>query len=168
MENFVLSDIESKISDSVEIKSQQINKQFMKDVLATKNLENDSANSEPSSTNSAVILSEYNSVEAGIISIVNNIRSSQGLQVLNPNSVLNSIAISRSQDMVDRNYFSHTTPDGKNIANVFSENGIAYTCMGENLGQSSPPSWGSHDVIVDLWMKSSGHKIGRASCRERV
>jgi len=60
--------------------------------------------------------------------------------------------------MVDRGYFSHSTPEGKNISDILAENGIMYAYMAENLSQSSPPSWGSPATVLNLWMNSSLHR----------
>ena len=90
--------------------------------------------------------------------MINHIRSSQGLQTLIPSNILNNIARSRSQDMLNRGYFSHYTPEGKNIGIILQENGVMYACCAENLGQASPPSWGSPETIINLWMGSSSHR----------
>ena len=60
--------------------------------------------------------------------------------------------------MVDRNYFSHTTPEGKNIFNILQEYGIAYGAAGENIQYSHPPSNASPGQYFNTWMASKQHR----------
>lgn len=163
VENPVLYDIDSKVSDSVENESREINEQYVQDISAAKDPKSDTGESrsgdgDSTSSNSEPISTGSGSVESVIIHMINNIRADRGLQLLNPNPVLSSIARSRSQDMVNRGYFSHSTPEGKNLSDILIENGVMYACMAENLSQASPPSWGSPDAIINLWMNSSMHR----------
>jgi uncharacterized protein YkwD len=98
-------------------------------------------------------------VENQVLILLNNTRTNHGLNSLNIDGVLTNIARSRSKDMIDRGYFSHYTPDGKNIFNFLKANGISYRAAGENLGMSSPPSRGSPGNFIDAWMKSESHRI---------
>jgi uncharacterized protein YkwD len=150
-EDRVLYDIDSQISDSVINAGKEINQQIEKD------------NNQPAETQSAPPAEEppppvSNSVESSLIQMINHIRSTNGLQTLIPNQVLNAIARSRSQDMANRGYFSHYTPEGKNIGMILQENGIMYACFAENLSKASPPSSGSPGSIINLWMGSSLHR----------
>lgn len=163
VENPVLHDIDSKVSDSVENESQEINEQYVQDISAAKdpksdNGENQSGDGDSTSSSSEPTSTGSGSVESVIIHMINNIRADRGLQLLNPNPVLSNIARSRSQDMINRGYFSHSTPEGKNLSDILIENGVMYACIAENLSQASPPSWGSPDVIINLWMNSSMHR----------
>ncbi|MES0341587.1 MAG: CAP domain-containing protein [Candidatus Humimicrobiaceae bacterium] len=177
----ILSDIEKQdsmdeidimVSDSVETESKLIREQRLqeekekaknntpvenKDDQASQDNAN-SSSTDNSSTQEVAVVQGVNYAESQMIHLINSIRSSRGLQLLNPNPVLNSIARSRSQDMLNRNYFSHYTPEGKNIFNILVENGIMYAMGAENLSQSSPPSWGSPEAVINSWMNSSGHR----------
>ncbi|MFC2159945.1 CAP domain-containing protein, partial [Actinomycetota bacterium] len=180
----ILSDIEKQdsideldtiVSDSLETESKFINEQRLKEERLreekAKNstpVENkddqasqdntDSSSADNSSTQEVTVVQGVNYVESQMIHLINSIRSSRGLQLLNPNPVLNSIARSRSQDMLSRNYFSHYTPEGKNIFNILVENGINYAMGAENLSQASPPSWGSPETVINSWMSSDPHR----------
>jgi len=99
------------------------------------------------------------SVENQVLILLNNTRTNHGLNPLSVDGVLTNIARSRSKDMIDRGYFNHYTPDGKNIFNFLKANGISYRAAGENLGRCSPPSRGSAGNFVDAWMKSESHRI---------
>ena len=60
--------------------------------------------------------------------------------------------------MIDRNYFSHTTPEGKNIFNILQECGIAYGTAGENILYSYPLSNASPVQYFNTWMASNVHR----------
>ena len=177
----ILSDIEKQdsmdeidimVSDSVETESKLIREQRLQEEKEkAKNntpVENkddqasqdnaDSSSTDNSSTQEVAVVQGVNYAESQMIHLINSIRSSRGLQLLNPNPILNSIARSRSQDMLNRNYFSHYTPEGKNIFNILVENGIMYAMGAENLSQSSPPSWGSPEAVINSWMNSGPHR----------
>ncbi len=165
-----IEEINTMVSDSVETESKLIREQRLKEEKAKSiaRAENkDDQTSQDNADTSAVedppeqgviTVLGINYVESQMLHLINSIRSSHGLQLLNPNPVLNSIARSRSQDMINRNYFSHYTPEGKNIFNIFVENGIMYAAAGENLSQASPPSWGNPETVVNIWMSSNPHR----------
>ncbi len=165
-----IDEINTMVSDSVETESKLIREQRLKEEKAKSNppVENndDQANQDNTDPSSAdnpsaqevAVAQGVSYVESQMIHLINSIRSSRGLQLLNPNPVLNSIARSRSQDMLSRNYFSHYTPEGKNIFNILVENGIMYAYGAENLSQASPPSLGSPEAVVNNWMSSSAHR----------
>ena len=159
------------VSDSVETESKLISEQRLQEKKAKNNtpVENkddqasqdnttDSSSADNSSTQEVAIVQGVNYVESQMIHLINSIRSSRGLQLLNPNPILNSIARSRSQDMLNRNYFSHYAPEGENIFNILVENGIMYAMGAENLSQASPPSWGSPEAVINSWMNSGPHR----------
>ena len=98
-------------------------------------------------------------VENQVLILLNNTRTNHGVNPLNIDGVLTNIARSRSKDMIDRGYFSHYTPDGRNIFNFIQVNGISYRVAGENLAMGSPPSRGSPRNLIDAWMNSEAHRI---------
>lgn len=162
-----IDEINTMVSGSVKTESILIREQRLKEEKAGSNppVENkdDQDNTDPSSadnpsTQEVAAAQGVSYVESQMIHLINSIRSSRGLQLLNPNPVLNSIARSRSRDMLSRNYFSHYTPEGKNIFNILVEDGIMYACSAENLSQASPPSLGSPEAVVNNWMSSSAHR----------
>lgn len=155
--NPILYNIDSIASDSVENENQEMTEQSRIDDQAVDDSNNavlESQSTEGDNTSSTGL----SSMVSDIIHMINNIRADHGLQLLNSNPILSTIALSRSQDMINRDYFSHYTPEGKNIANILAENDIMYACMAENLGHASPPSWASPDAIINLWMNSPSHR----------
>jgi uncharacterized protein YkwD len=95
---------------------------------------------------------------AALLSLINNTRNSSGLKPLGLNPSLNSIAKSRCDDMIDRDYFSHVSPEGKDIKSFMDESGIMYKTTGENLQYCSPPSMAGPELFFNSWMDSETHR----------
>jgi uncharacterized protein YkwD len=95
---------------------------------------------------------------ASLLSLINNVRNSSGLQPLSLNSILNSIAKSRCDDMIARDYFSHMSPEGKDIKSFVEESGIMYKMTGENIQYCSPPSMAEPELFFNSWMESETHR----------
>ena len=69
------------------------------------------------------------------------------------NANLQAAARLHARDMVQRNFFSHDTPDGRSLFDRTSAAGFGGCALGENIaqGQATP-----ENVIVS-WMASPGH-----------
>ncbi len=93
-----------------------------------------------------------------LFSLINNARNSNGLPSLSPNTALDSIAKSRCDDMIARDYFSHVNPDGKDIQSLIEENGIIYKATGENIQYCFPPSMAGAELFFNSWMESETHR----------
>ena len=98
-----------------------------------------------------------NGYEHEILAHLNAIRAAHGLGPLSPSQGLTNVARHRSQDMLSRGYFAHTTPEGTNVFNLLRANGISYSIAGENLAHSMPASAGSPQVFANAWMASPSH-----------
>lgn len=67
-----------------------------------------------------------------------------------------------SQDMLDRDYMSHTSPDGETVKERlerfgYTFDGYSYRWYGENIAVGTGSYW-SPDNIFKWWMKSKGHR----------
>ena len=144
----------SRISDNLDKEINSIYKEYKAEVLGN------ATTSEVTEIAAAPVESTANlsELEAEVLYLINTIRVSNGLGALQPNQMLTDIARSRCNDMIANSYFSHYTPDGRNIFNIFRENGVSYVNAGENLGQSSPASSGTPEAFADAWMASPSHK----------
>lgn len=69
--------------------------------------------------------------------LINQTRVQQGLAPLNESPALALIAGARATDMVRRNYFSHTSPEGATIFRLLEERGISYRLAGETLQRNN-------------------------------
>src|SRR6478672_5698628 len=106
--------------------------------------------------------SNMDQVNAAILCLVNGERTDNGgLPPLTSNSQLAQAAAGMCQRMVTEHFFSHETPDGKNVVDRVEPTGYIPDSgdwvVGENL------AWGSGalstpQAIVNGWMNSPGHK----------
>lgn len=94
------------------------------------------------------------SYEQQVIDLVNNIRVQNGLSRLKANWELSRVARYKSQDMHDKNYFSHTSPTYGSPFEMMRAFGISYRTAGENIakGYTTP------QAVVNGWMNSPGHR----------
>ncbi|HEX4733637.1 MAG TPA: CAP domain-containing protein [Thermoleophilaceae bacterium] len=95
-----------------------------------------------------------------ILCLLNRQRTDHGLPPLRENGLLSQASLQHSQDMVQRNYFEHTTPDGRTVGDRLLALGYARgttASSGENIAygyaRESTPA-----AIVALWMESPGHR----------
>ena len=88
---------------------------------------------------------------------VNDERVAESLPGLVMNETLREVARAHSQDMIDRNFFDHTNPDGDHVGDRLGDAGVTYVMAGENIawnqGYADPVT-----AAVDGWMASSGHR----------
>ena len=96
--------------------------------------------------------------ENAIAALINNVREQNGLNALAADESLTEVARQRSQDLINRNYFSHYTPEGTNVFDLMRSMGISFRCAGENLAQSSPASIGTPEAFLNAWLNSPTHR----------
>lgn len=86
--------------------------------------------------------------------LTNQERLAQGLNELAWNDTLAQAAAAHAQDMADRGYFAHESPEGNEVQDRVSALGYVYSWVGENIafGQSTAAE------VVDDWMNSAGHR----------
>lgn len=87
----------------------------------------------------------------------NRARANKGLKKLCVHPALQKAAEAHSQDMIDKDYFSHDSKDGSTFDQRIKREGYNYRTVGENIAYGSG-SLGTPDKIFNGWMKSSGHK----------
>ncbi|MFF4243327.1 sigma-70 family RNA polymerase sigma factor [Streptomyces sp. NPDC001822] len=95
-----------------------------------------------------------------VIALVNTARSKAGCSPVTGNSKLTTAASRHSADMVARDYFSHTSPDGTDPGARITAAGYRWSTYGENIakGQQTPES------VMDAWMNSEGHRANILNC----
>lgn len=98
------------------------------------------------------------SVENYLLTAINQQRAATGLQPVQVDGSITSLARSRANDMAERNYFSHTTPEGKNFLPMMAERKIAYKFAGEILARNNYPDSEAAKVAIDSYLGSSAHK----------
>lgn len=98
--------------------------------------------------------STVSSFEAEVVRLVNIERSKNGLSPLTHDWELSRVARYKSQDMKNKNYFSHQSPTYGSPFDMMRSFGISYRSAGENIakGQTTPQK------VVNAWMNSQGHR----------
>jgi uncharacterized protein YkwD len=102
-------------------------------------------------------------VEYQVFELTNEVRQEHHLMPLIRDTTLIDIARAHSDDMLERHYFSHVSPDGKSVKDRLVP---AYS---RSLSRAGENIWGGHGydyadttriarVIVDSWMSSPGHR----------
>ena len=93
----------------------------------------------------------------------NSARAQRNLKPLCVHPALQKAARAHSEDMIDKDYFSHDTKGRREDAcqRVRRYNYRWQTC-GENIGYNSSP-----DAMFNAWMNSSGHRSNILSKRFR-
>jgi len=69
------------------------------------------------------------------------------------NDKLTLAAEGHSQDMAAKNFFSHTSADGRTLADRVNATGYAWSSLGENIAAGYP----SINAVMDGWIASPGH-----------
>lgn len=110
------------------------------------------------SPDAVVAAAEISDYENAVAAMINNARVENGLNALAFDNTLNEVADIRSNDLINRNYFSHYTPEGTNVFDVMRELGAGFKYAGENLAQASPAGAGTADGFLNAWMASPTHK----------
>jgi uncharacterized protein YkwD len=110
--------------------------------------------------------SEVNSLsqaqmESSITCLINDQRTTHGLQPVTPNTDLRQAALSHSNEMISESYFEHTSPSGLTFMDRIEQygymDGARTWTVGENLvwgnGELSTPQ-----ALVTAWMNSPPHR----------
>lgn len=109
--------------------------------------------SSPGNTSSSTETSNMNSDEKEVFDLINKQRTNNGLAALKNDSEVQRVARIKAQDMVNNNYFSHTSPTYGSPFDMLKSFKISYKTAGENIAGNS-----SNSSAVTAWMNSSGHK----------
>jgi len=91
--------------------------------------------------------------EQKMLSLVNSARASAGLKPLQADLSLVKLARLKGQDMINKNYFSHTSPTYGSPFDMMKAAGVSYQYAGENLA-GAPTVDSAHTNL----MNSPGHR----------
>lgn len=97
-------------------------------------------------------------VEAQVIDIVNRERSAAGCGEVRHDEGLARVARAHSADMAQRNFFSHTNPDGLGPFDRARNAGVEARAENIAAGQSTPAA------VMEGWMNSEGHRANILNC----
>ncbi len=97
--------------------------------------------------------------EAAVLALVNEARADAGCGALTADPALAAVARAHSADMRDRDYFSHTSPEGLSPFDRAEQAGVGYS-RAENIafGQSDAAA------VMEAWLESPGHRQNILDC----
>ena len=104
-------------------------------------------------TGSTSQTASMNANEKEVFNLINAQRTKNGLQSLKVDEEVQRVSRIKAQDMVDNNYFSHTSPTYGSPFDMLKSFKISYKSAAENIAGNS-----SNSGAVTSWMNSSGHK----------
>ncbi|MFG3054136.1 CAP domain-containing protein [Kitasatospora sp. NPDC048239] len=95
-----------------------------------------------------------------VVDLVNAQRAQHGCGPVTAEPRLAAAAQGHSEDMADRNYFDHASPEGYHADHRIEANGYRWSTWGENIarGQKDPAA------VMDAWMNSAGHRANILNC----
>jgi len=109
--------------------------------------------SNTATTTSPVSSTGSAAAEKTALALLNADRAANGLKQLKLNSQLTVLGENYAQDMINRNFFSHTNPEGQSPFDRMKQAGISYSYAGENLAVNS-----NVNTAEQAFMNSPGHK----------
>ena len=127
-----------------------VSKQYIKLIYPTQNNTGTQDSTTPSQTEN---INGLTADEQEVFNLVNAKRTATGLAALSIDAEVQKVARDKAQDMVDNNYFSHTSPIYGSPFDMMKSYGIKYKAAGENIAGNS-----SNSGAVNAWMNSEGHK----------
>ena len=94
------------------------------------------------------------------VSLLNSHRISVGCARLDWDGRVADVAEAHSEDMVARDFFSHTNPDGDSPWDRLNDAGISFRLAAENI------AWGytSGEAVLSGWLGSPGHRANIENC----
>lgn len=125
-----------------------VSKQYVKAIYP-----NSSGSTTGTTGNQGTVSSTMNANEQEVFNLINEQRTKNGLQALKVDEEVQRVARIKAQDMVDNNYFSHTSPVYGSPFDMLNSFKVSYRTAGENIAANS-----SNSGAVTAWMNSSGHK----------
>ncbi|MDF2569984.1 MAG: cysteine-rich secretory protein family protein [Sporomusa sp.] len=108
---------------------------------------------QPSTSTDALLTAPITAQEQQMVNLVNQERTSRGLNALSVDMRLVKVARMKSMDMIKNNYFGHQSPVYGSPFDLLKSQGITYRAAGENLAGNSSVS-AAHTSL----MNSTGHR----------
>ncbi len=103
----------------------------------------------------------WSAFEIRVVELTNQERAANGCAVaLVMNDKLHQAAHDHNADMIARDFFSHTNPDGEGPAERLAEVGYNWSWLGENIAAGYPSS----EAVMAGWMGSAGHRANILNC----
>lgn len=100
------------------------------------------------------ILQDINAVRTEMLARVNAERDAAGKAPLTMNGLLNQSAQGHTNDMLERSYYAHETPEGLSSNDRIKATGYHPSFTGENIAKGQF----SVEEVMDAWMNSPDHR----------
>lgn len=97
---------------------------------------------------------ELDRVELEVVELVNKERAKAGLEPLKSNWQVSRVAQFKSNEMRDKNYFSHTSPTYGSPFDMLKNFNIQFTSAAENIAKGQTTA----QAVMNSWMNSEGHR----------
>lgn len=95
--------------------------------------------------------------EKRVLALHNEARGARGLKPLCADPRLTSAARSHSEEMIKKDYFSHSSYNGESVGARLKRSGYKRSIYAENIAGGSG-AYGKSGYIFRLWMNSPSHK----------
>ncbi|WP_228275638.1 CAP domain-containing protein [Gracilibacillus oryzae] len=97
---------------------------------------------------------QLDQIRQQVIDLTNKARQENGAGALQLDAELASVAQTKSEDMAQNNYFSHTSPTYGSPFDMMQTFGVEYTKASENIAAGQQ----SAEQVVQSWLNSEGHR----------
>src|SRR5699024_329264 len=98
--------------------------------------------------------SELSEDEQEVVNLTNEVREKNGLEPLEIDKKLSSVARKKTSDMQENNKYDNNSPTYGSPFDMMDQFQIDYTSAGENIAKGQP----TPEEVVDAWMNSEGHR----------
>ena len=130
-----------------------VSKKYIKPIYPGTSSSNVNQNTNSNSTSNTNTSADLSNDEKEVFNLINTQRTNNGLPALKISNEVQKVARIKAQDMVDKNYFSHTSPTYGSPFDMLKSFKVSYNSAGENIAGNS-----SNSGAVNAWMNSPGHK----------
>jgi uncharacterized protein YkwD len=117
------------------------------------------AETEPAPVARAAAAAADPTAEAAVLALVNEARADAGCGALTADPALAAVARAHSADMRDRDYFSHTSPEGLSPFDRAEQAGVDYS-RAENIAFDQSDA----AAVMEAWLESPGHRENILDC----
>lgn len=130
-----------------------VSKKYVKPIYPTTSSSGGTSGTGSSTSNSSNSNTTLSADEQEVFNLINQQRANNGLAALKIDNEVQNVARIKAKDMVQNNYFSHTSPTYGSPFDMLNSFKVSYKTAGENIAGNS-----SNQSAVTAWMNSSGHK----------
>ncbi len=105
-------------------------------------------------TSVEIVIAKPSISERAIFELVNKERIKDNIAPLTLNNKLTQAAINKAKNLVENDYFAHSSKEGNTFSSWIKNTGYEYSFIGENLAKDFSDS----NSVIKAWLKSPGHK----------